>query len=106
MVDGPSAFYFTSNQYFPAVKLRHRLLSSLGWDVRHVRWDDWINLEGPDCEDLGKREFLENVIGQGSALTTFQDDLLDRPEASPESVREQLSRLKALRARSEAAKAE
>ena len=26
-------------------KLQHHMLTSLGWDVRRVRWDDWVELE-------------------------------------------------------------
>ncbi|CAK0860797.1 unnamed protein product [Prorocentrum cordatum] len=46
MVDAPTAFFHGTDQYFPTRHLQHRVLTSLGWDVRRVRWDDWAEL-GP-----------------------------------------------------------
>merc|ERR1711920_1210400 len=49
MVDSPSAFFHDSDQYLPAKRLQHRMLTSLGWDVRRIRWDDWADL-GSDAD--------------------------------------------------------
>ncbi|CDJ37947.1 hypothetical protein ETH_00002680 [Eimeria tenella] len=56
-VDGPAAFYTSTTQYTEPVKLQHRVLSDLGWDIRRVRWFDWVGLE--DKED--KLKFLKEL---------------------------------------------
>uniref|UniRef100_A0A7S4GPA6 RAP domain-containing protein n=1 Tax=Oxyrrhis marina TaxID=2969 RepID=A0A7S4GPA6_OXYMA len=77
-VDSPTSFYLSTNQYLPRKKLRHHLLTSLGWNVRRVRWDEWLSLE-PD-----KRVEWLRVLMSSPAPT----ELLD-VELAP--VKEQLT---------------
>lgn len=48
MVDPPAAFCAQSLIYRESVKLQHRILWHLGWDIRRVVWSDWVNLATPD----------------------------------------------------------
>eukprot|EP00929_Paragymnodinium_shiwhaense_P100722 TRINITY_DN63252_c0_g1_i1.p1 TRINITY_DN63252_c0_g1~~TRINITY_DN63252_c0_g1_i1.p1 ORF type:complete len:614 (+),score=125.36 TRINITY_DN63252_c0_g1_i1:107-1948(+) len=88
IVDTPSSFYFGSNQYLPIKRLQHHMLSSLGWDVRRVRYEDWAEL-GLDADR--KKSFLEEVLAGSRPVG---EELTDRPEASPEAVRAKLGKLK------------
>jgi len=69
LVDCPTSFFFGSNQYRPNRRLRHRLLSELGWKVRRVRWEDWVLLS-----DEEKKPFLERLLAEEPAM-----ELADRP---------------------------
>ena len=42
MVDNLSSFYFDSMTYTEEVKVNHKVLTELGWDVRRVNWADWV----------------------------------------------------------------
>ena len=42
MVDNLSSFYFDSMSYTEEVKVTHKVLTELGWDVRRVNWADWV----------------------------------------------------------------
>lgn len=88
MVDGPSSFYFGTDQYLPPKKLQHRMLSSLGWDIRRVRWDDWVDLE---LDGEKKRPYLETLL---SGAGHVGEELADRPEAPPEVVKGKLRKLR------------
>ncbi|KFG65344.1 RAP domain-containing protein, partial [Toxoplasma gondii RUB] len=57
-VDGPSDFYSSTNEYTEANKLQHRILSELGWNIRRVRWNDWVQL-GTDMD--AKVEYLRKL---------------------------------------------
>eukprot|EP00928_Gymnodinium_smaydae_P030254 TRINITY_DN22544_c0_g1_i1.p1 TRINITY_DN22544_c0_g1~~TRINITY_DN22544_c0_g1_i1.p1 ORF type:complete len:553 (-),score=118.65 TRINITY_DN22544_c0_g1_i1:132-1790(-) len=97
MVDGPSAFYFGSDQYLPGRRQQHRLLTSLGWDVRRLRWDDWVKLE---LDDTRKQDFLRDLL---SGSRPVAEDLEDRPPASPDDVRSGLRRFRELLVQASAA---
>lgn len=86
MVDGPGSFFFGSDQYLPPRKLHHEMLSSLGWDIRRVRWDDWAELAADE-----KHGFLRSVLDQKTAVG---ETLLDRPPASADQVRMKLRKLR------------
>mmetsp|Transcript_16411 Transcript_16411/g.17867 ORF Transcript_16411/g.17867 Transcript_16411/m.17867 type:complete len:88 (-) Transcript_16411:153-416(-) len=43
-VDGPSHFYANSTKYTAYTKLKHRLLSRMGYKVLHVPYFEWRNL--------------------------------------------------------------
>lgn len=57
-VDGPSSFFLSSKRYTASVKLQHRVLSELGWNIRRVRWDDWNQI--PNADEA-KMEFLRTI---------------------------------------------
>jgi len=71
MIDLPTSFYFGSNQYRSSVQLRHWLLSELGWKVRRIRWEDWVQLEQekkiPFIEDLLKGEPSDKLANKSEA---------------------------------------
>lgn len=100
MVDGPSAFFFGTDQYLPPRRLQHRLLTSLGWDVRRLRWDDWAPLE---LDKARKQAFLGELLG---GIRGVGEDLADRPESPPEVVREKLRQYRDVVAQAEAAQRE
>jgi len=97
MIDGPTAFFFSGDQYLPSRRLQHRMLTSLGWDVRRVRWDDWVELE---LDSEKKKIFLQKVL---EGARPVGEDLADRNESSSEAVREKLRKLKAVLAQAGAA---
>lgn len=45
-VDGPSHFYANSKRYTAYTKLKHRLLTRMGYKVLHVPYYDWRRLRG------------------------------------------------------------
>jgi len=96
MVDGPSAFFYCSDQYLPAKQLQHQLLTSLGWDVRRVRWDDWAEL-GHDADR--KKQFLRTLIDGSRPVG---EELPDRAAMTREGVMEKLRHYRGIQAEAEA----
>ena len=45
-VDGPSHFYVNTTKYTAYTKLKHRLLSRMGYKVLHVPYFEWRKLRG------------------------------------------------------------
>ncbi|CAE8661711.1 unnamed protein product, partial [Polarella glacialis] len=45
-VDGPSHFYANSKRYTAYTKLKHRLLTRMGYKVLHVPYFEWRRLRG------------------------------------------------------------
>jgi len=88
MVDGSSAFYYGTNQYMIPKKLAHSMLTCLGWDIRRVRWDEWVELE-TDSEK--KKSFLRDLLAEERPAA---DDLHDRPDCGPEVLKEKLRSLR------------
>ncbi|KAF8822027.1 RAP domain-containing protein [Cardiosporidium cionae] len=59
-VDGPSHFYANSNRYTAYTKLKHRLLTRMGYRVLHVPYFDWRKLRSPtDREEYMRTKLLE-----------------------------------------------
>ncbi|CAK9063686.1 unnamed protein product [Durusdinium trenchii] len=96
MVDSPSSFFFSSDQYLPYKRLQHSLLTSLGWDVRRVRWDEWLEL--PDAQR--KREFLQQLL---SGSRPIAEELKDRPAVPVSELQDKLRRFKSWKLELEAA---
>lgn len=85
MVDAPGSFFFGSDQYLPRRKLHHQMLSSLGWDIRRVRWDDWGQLQ------IGEKQaFLQSLLDQNAPVGEI---LLDRPPAPAGEVKQRMRML-------------
>lgn len=86
LVDLPSAFYTGSFQYTRIRKLQHQVLSHLGWNVRHLRYDDWYKFSpGKSVEKQKKvleilnedpKEMLHDKPGEGVNLAseTFAEE--------------------------------
>ena len=59
-VDGPSHFYANSKQYTAYTKLKHRLLTRMGYKVLHVPYFEWRQLRSAsDREDYMRQKLLE-----------------------------------------------
>ncbi|KAF8822757.1 RAP domain-containing protein [Cardiosporidium cionae] len=86
-VDGPTSFYFNTNQYLETKKLHHRVLNDLGWNIRRVRWQDWVEL-GTDTD--AKLEHLSK-IRESSPLSS---DLFDEPPLDSKNLEHKLKLLR------------
>eukprot|EP00922_Rhytidocystis_sp_ex-Travisia-forbesii_P019410 GHVS01028743.1.p1 GENE.GHVS01028743.1~~GHVS01028743.1.p1 ORF type:complete len:399 (-),score=34.19 GHVS01028743.1:114-1262(-) len=89
-VDGPSAFYTSTNVYIASIKLQHRVLNDLGWNIRRVRWDDWIQL---DNNEEAKIEFLREL----RESPPLGANLLDREPIESSDVKNLLQKVQAHR---------
>ena len=58
-VDGPSHFYVNTTKYTAYTKLKHRLLSRMGYKVLHVPYFEWRKLRGPKERENYMREKLK-----------------------------------------------
>lgn len=59
-VDGPSHFYANSQRYTAYSKLKHRLLTRMGYKVLHVPYFDWRRLRGAkEREDYMRKKLQE-----------------------------------------------
>mmetsp|Transcript_16573 Transcript_16573/g.31308 ORF Transcript_16573/g.31308 Transcript_16573/m.31308 type:complete len:257 (+) Transcript_16573:27-797(+) len=59
-VDGPSHFYANSKRYTAYTKLKHRLLTRMGYKVLHVPYYEWRSLRGAvEREDYMKKKLKE-----------------------------------------------
>jgi len=59
-VDGPSHFYANSKKYTAYTKLKHRLLTRMGYKVLHVPYFDWRKLRGArEREEYMRNKLLE-----------------------------------------------
>jgi len=59
-VDGPSHFYANSKRYNAYTKLKHRLLTKMGYKVLHVPYFDWRRLRGArEREEYMRNKLLE-----------------------------------------------
>jgi len=59
-VDGPSHFYANSQRYTAYTKLKHRLLTRMGYKVLHVPYFEWRKLRGAkEREEYMKAKLLE-----------------------------------------------
>lgn len=59
-VDGPSHFYANSQRYTAYTKLKHRLLTRMGYKVLHVPYFEWRKLRGAkEREDYMKAKLIE-----------------------------------------------
>jgi len=90
MVDGSSAFYYGTNQYTAPKKLQHGMLTSLGWDIRRVRWDDWVELESDSDK---KRSFLKALLAEERPIA---EELRDRADCGPDELQEKIRKLRSL----------
>eukprot|EP00930_Biecheleria_cincta_P057186 TRINITY_DN4315_c0_g1_i1.p1 TRINITY_DN4315_c0_g1~~TRINITY_DN4315_c0_g1_i1.p1 ORF type:complete len:342 (+),score=59.70 TRINITY_DN4315_c0_g1_i1:43-1026(+) len=59
-VDGPSHFYANSKRYTAYTKLKHRLLTRMGYKVLHVPYFEWRRLRGAkEREEYMRAKLLE-----------------------------------------------
>ena len=58
-VDGPSHFYVNTTKYTAYTKLKHRLLTRMGYKVLHVPYFDWRKLRGAKERENYMREKLK-----------------------------------------------
>ncbi|CAE7268285.1 RAP, partial [Symbiodinium pilosum] len=57
-VDGPSHFYANSKRYTAYTKLKHRLLTRMGYKVLHVPYYEWRSLRGA----VEREEYMRNKL--------------------------------------------
>ncbi|VWU51561.1 RAP protein, putative [Hepatocystis sp. ex Piliocolobus tephrosceles] len=86
-VDGPSSFYTCSNIYTETVKLQHRILYDLGWNIRRVVWIDWLNT-GYNINH--KIEYLKKLRQQNP----LEKNLIHLPVIPKEEIINKLKQLK------------
>jgi hypothetical protein len=58
-VDGPSHFYVNTTKYTAYTKLKHRLLTRMGYKVLHVPYFEWRKLKGAKARQEYLREKLK-----------------------------------------------
>ncbi|KEP61271.1 UNVERIFIED_CONTAM: RAP domain-containing protein [Hammondia hammondi] len=61
-VDGPQHFYRDSFHWTSASKLKHRLLTGLGFRIAHVPYFDWLELHTEDVRRVYLRCALERAL--------------------------------------------
>ncbi|SCL99502.1 RAP protein, putative [Plasmodium chabaudi chabaudi] len=86
-VDGPSSFYTATNQYTESVKLQHRILYDLGWNIRRIVWIDWLNM-GNDISQ--KIEFIKKQRNN----EPLGQNLIHTPVIHPDEIASKLKELK------------
>ncbi|CBZ54895.1 conserved hypothetical protein [Neospora caninum Liverpool] len=96
-VDGPQHFYRDSFHWTSASKLKHRLLTGLGFRIAHVPYFDWLELHTEDVRRVYLRCALERAESplEGDDLERWasraasrglQDEALGRKLFSEESA--------------------
>eukprot|EP00916_Digyalum_oweni_P021427 GHVL01035605.1.p1 GENE.GHVL01035605.1~~GHVL01035605.1.p1 ORF type:complete len:460 (+),score=57.90 GHVL01035605.1:15-1394(+) len=68
-VDGPTSFYTGTNEYRAVVKLHHRILSEFGWNIRRIRWYDWLKLESNLSRQIAFLTNLRNSDAESEILS-------------------------------------
>ncbi|CAD7935032.1 unnamed protein product [Amoebophrya sp. A25] len=69
-VDGPSHFYANSQRYTAYSKLKHRLLTRMGYKVLHVPYFDWRRLRGA----REREEYMRNKLKEEPTEWLDPDD--------------------------------
>ncbi|KAF4720516.1 hypothetical protein FOZ63_030015 [Perkinsus olseni] len=73
-IDGPTQFYFGTNDYLESVKMYHSTLSSLGWMVYRLHWMEWSQTYDPEGGGKAARlEILRRIVDSDSASDTLLD---------------------------------
>ncbi|EEQ97188.1 secretory protein, putative, partial [Perkinsus marinus ATCC 50983] len=88
-IDGPTQFYFSTNEYLESVKMYHSTLSSLGWLVYRVHWMEWAQTYE---EEGGGKEARLSILRKIMDSESAPDTLLDGE--SMEIGRKDLKRFK------------
>merc|ERR1719428_406733 len=85
-VDGPSHFYANSKKYTAYTKLKHRLLTRMGYRVLHVPYFEWRKLRGArEREDYMRKKLQEEPTEwldpeDEQYYTQVHDDVQDEAE--------------------------
>ncbi|CAD7946875.1 unnamed protein product [Amoebophrya sp. A120] len=77
LLDRQPAFYFGTNKYIRLRKLQHKVLTHLGWNVKHVRYEDWFRFK-PGSDSEKKQQFLLHLLAKEEPT----EILLDKKEIS------------------------
>ncbi|KAF4669430.1 hypothetical protein FOZ61_004193 [Perkinsus olseni] len=73
-IDGPTQFYFGTNDYLESVKMYHSTLSSLGWMVYRLHWMEWSQTYDPEGGGKAARlDILRRIVDSYSASDTLLD---------------------------------
>lgn len=68
-VDGPCCFYTGTTEYTSKIKLQHRMLENLGWNVRRVPWFKWVDVMDSTEDKLAYISDLRKAATSGEFLT-------------------------------------
>ncbi len=69
-VDGPSHFYVNTTKYTAYTKLKHRLLTRMGYRVLHVPYFEWRKLRG----SKEREDYLRNKLKEEPTEWLDPDD--------------------------------
>ncbi|CRG97312.1 RAP protein, putative [Plasmodium gallinaceum] len=86
-IDGPTCFYTSTNQYTESVKLQHRILYDLGWNIRRIVWLDWIKFGNDINKKVEYVKYLREKEPLGKNLDHF-------PNISVDNIKNKLKELK------------
>ncbi len=91
-VDGPSHFYVNTTKYTAYTKLKHRLLTRMGYKVLHVPYFEWRKLRG-----LREREnYLKaKLLDEPTEWLDPEDEKIYKERL--EKIEEQISETKPIR---------
>jgi hypothetical protein len=64
-VDGPSHFYIHSTNYTAYTKLKHRILSKMGYQVVHIPYFEWNELDNPSKKE---KYVIDKITGKASEV--------------------------------------
>jgi hypothetical protein len=94
-VDGPSHFYVNTTKYTAYTKLKHRLLTRMGYKVLHVPYFDWRKLRGARERENYMREKLKEEPTEwlepddeklfADRIKKVEESLLSKPPSPPKS---------------------
>jgi len=65
-VDGPSHFYVNSNKYTAYTKLKHRILTRMGYNVVHIPYFEWNKLGSSQVKEQYVFEKLKCQVAHGT----------------------------------------
>nr|AAX57271.1 putative secretory protein SE long form [Theileria annulata]AAX59907.1 TaSE long form [Theileria annulata] len=85
-IDGPSCFYTSTTSYTNKVKLQHRILNNLGWNIRRVQWYKWVDYMN-DTED--KINYIRKLRESECLGEFIHEDQLD-----PLEIKQKLDKIK------------
>uniref|UniRef100_A0A0G4I116 RAP domain-containing protein n=1 Tax=Chromera velia CCMP2878 TaxID=1169474 RepID=A0A0G4I116_9ALVE len=96
-VDGPSNFYSGSLKYKEAVKLKHKVLSLLGWEIRRIRWDEWLEVQLAEESEERRKELVRKKRMESPLPPDLPDPSSRPPEEVIELLRKRATRKKEMR---------
>ncbi|KAK1442909.1 hypothetical protein BgAZ_304270 [Babesia gibsoni] len=88
-VDGPCCFYTGTTEYTNKIRLEHRVLENLGWNIRRVTWFNWVDVMDNAKDKVDFLRQLRNSEPLGEFLPKSYD-------LEPSEIRMKLKRIRKL----------